>query len=77
MIVKSTIKYCENKQHFVEDVIAKLQVKKMDDTIVWNHIHAAYCHDCCRYYVLNADYEKLEGIPLCSVVRIIIIRKYQ
>lgn len=70
VIVKSNIRYCESKRHDVVDVIAKLQVKKLDGTIVWNCLHAAYCKDCNRYYILTNDYSKLEGVPLCRVITI-------
>ena len=71
IIVKSSVRSCQNKEHLVIDVIAKIQVMKDDGEVVWNYLHAAYCEECNEYIVLNADFELLEGTPMCEVYEII------
>lgn len=71
IIVKSSVRSCQNKEHSVIDVIAKIQVMKDDGEVVWNYLHAGYCKECNEYIVLNADFELLEGTPMCEVYEII------
>lgn len=71
IIVKSSVRSCQNKEHSVIDVIAKIQVIRDDGEIVWNYLHAGYCEECNEYIVLNADFELLEGTPMCEVYKIV------
>ncbi|MDY3854140.1 MAG: hypothetical protein SO170_04150 [Butyribacter sp.] len=67
VIVKGTINSCVNKKHNLTDVIAKIQVRLSDGTICDDFLHATYCEECERYYILNKDYEDIMGVPECQI----------
>jgi len=67
VIVKSSVRGCSIKGHELIDLRAIITVINGNGEKVINKVHAGYCRQCNEYFILNADYEYLSGIPLCKV----------
>lgn len=67
VIVKSNIKGCSNQKHVLADIIVKIGILRIDGKKGVDHLHASYCKQCNRYFILSNDYAYLSGIPTCPV----------
>lgn len=59
---------CRSHGHSIQDIIACIQVLKIDVGIETEFINGWYCNDCNNFYIDVVDYNKLrrKGILICK-----------
>lgn len=59
---------CKAHGHSIQDIIACIQVLKIDIGIETEFINGWYCNDCNKFYIDSVDYKRMrhKGILLCK-----------
>ena len=67
----SNINWCENNNHRLENIQAKINIIKPNGDVINMIIPGGYCRECHKYFIENWQYEKIKarGIPLCQIVK--------
>jgi hypothetical protein len=63
-------KKCNNENHNIIDIIAKLRIVFPNGKIDFYYVPAAYCKDCNKYFMLKKDFDdvKKHGTILCEII---------
>lgn len=69
-IVLSYNKKCNNENHNIIDITAKLRIVFPSGKIDFYYVPAAYCKECDKYFMLKKDFDdvKKHGIILCEII---------
>lgn len=69
-IVLSYNKKCNNENHSIIDIIAKLRIVFPNGKIDFYYVPAAYCKECDKYFMLKKDFDnvKKHGTILCEII---------
>lgn len=69
-IILSYNKKCNNENHNIIDIIAKLRIVFPNGKIDFYYVPAAYCKDCNKYFMLKKDFDdvKKHGTILCEII---------
>lgn len=69
-IILSYNKKCNNENHNIIDITAKLRIVFSDGKIDFYYVPAAYCKECDKYFMLKKDFDEVKkhGTILCEII---------
>lgn len=69
-VVRVHVFRCSAENHKLVDIICRVRILNKEGKIETHLVPGAYCRDCDRYFILDADYQRLKekGILVCKVV---------
>lgn len=69
-VVRTNVFRCISDKHHLEEVLGIIQVLKPDGSIAEEKVTASYCKECCCYFLLRSEYDRIynKGILLCKMI---------
>lgn len=68
VIVLKNINSCSKNNHQLEDVEAVIMVINSSGLIEQHKYLVSYCRTCNQYIMLESEYKKIIGIPVCQII---------
>src|SRR5699024_130421 len=69
-VVRTNVFRCISDKHHLEEVLGIIQVLRPDGSITEEKVTASYCKECCCYFLLRSEYDRVfnKGILLCKMI---------